>query len=192
MLFNLKGNLVPQRRLHVRDFYTSFLMLKYPSVVFPFWYYTCSWAFVNILPAISMASIYSIRYHFTNGIIGLCIGIPLTIGCVLGELCAGKLSDLIMYRLAKRHDGQRKPEHRLFLTTPAAFLMPAGVILFGVCVERRTHWVIPLVGLGIGKLCPLRKQQLGRCRLTPSPYHIRLIWAANHLHVPLRLRVGLL
>jgi hypothetical protein len=151
MLFNLKGNLIPQRRLQLEDFCTSFLMLRYPSITLPFWYYTWAWSFVNILPAISMASIYSTRYHFKSGTIGLCIGIPLTIGCVLGELTAGKVSDNIMYRLARRHRGVRKPEYRLVLTAPAAFLMPAGIILFGVCVQKGKNWAIPLVGLGISR-----------------------------------------
>jgi len=152
MLFNLKGNLIPQRRLQLQDFLTSFIMLKYPSVALSFWYYTWSWTFVNILPAISIAHIYTTHYHFKSGVIGLCVGIPLTIGSVIGELTAGKLSDYITYKLAKRSDGTRKPEHRLYLTAPASLLMPAGIIIFGVCVEKHATWVAPLVGLAVGTL----------------------------------------
>ncbi|GLB45032.1 putative sugar (and other) transporter [Lyophyllum shimeji] len=149
MLFNLKGNLVPQRRLQAQDFLTSFYMLKYPSISLCFWYYTWSWTFVNILPAISMAKLYTDVYHLKSGIIGLCIGVPLTIGSLLGELSAGRLSDYIMSRLAKRRNDVRKPEHRLYLTPLGAAFMPAGMIVFGICVQKHAMFVVPLVGLAI-------------------------------------------
>lgn len=150
MLFNLRGNLIPQRKLKVRDFFTSFYMLKYPSIALPVWFYTWCWSFINILPAISMAKIYTELYGFKSGIIGLCTGIPLIIGTLIGECTAGKLSDIIQTRLAKRHDGIRKPEHRLYLTTVSIVFMVAGMIIFGVCVEHRTSYIPPLVGLGTG------------------------------------------
>jgi len=151
MLFNLKANLIPQRKLQFQDFLTSFYMLKYPSIFFCFWYYTWAWTFVNILPAISMAKIYSVRYHFQSGSIGLCTGVPLVIGCLIGELSAGRLSDYIMYRMAQRNGGVQKPEYRLYLTTVAAFLMPIGMIIFGVCLQKNTMYIIPLIGLSISK-----------------------------------------
>ncbi|KAF2102919.1 MFS general substrate transporter [Rhizodiscina lignyota] len=152
MLFNLRGNLIPQRKLKPRDFFTSFYMLKYPSIAFPFWFYTWCWTFINILPAISMANIYTKFYGFKSGAIGLCTGIPLIIGTLIGECTAGKLSDVLMTRLAKKHDGVRKPEHRLYLTTAAICFMVAGMIIFGVCIEHRTAFVPPLVGLAVGVL----------------------------------------
>ncbi|KAF8069947.1 major facilitator superfamily domain-containing protein [Lyophyllum atratum] len=152
MLFNLKNNLIPQRRLQGQDFLASFYMLRYPSILFSFWYYTWAWTFVNILPAISMAKLYSDRYHFKSGVIGLCTGIPLIIGCLIGEVSAGRLSDYIMYRLAKRHNGIRKPEYRLYLTTLGAVFMPVGMIVFGICIQKRTMFVVPLVGLAISAL----------------------------------------
>lgn len=151
LLMDFKGNLIPQRRLHLEDFLTSFYMLNYPSVLFPFWFYTWSWTFMNILPAISMAKIYSSLYGFKSGPIGLCTGIPLVIGCVIGELSAGKLSDYILYRKAKHNDGVVKPEHRLYLTCFSAVCGPAGMIIFGVCLQKHTSFIPPLVGLGVGE-----------------------------------------
>ncbi|KAJ7662925.1 major facilitator superfamily domain-containing protein [Mycena rosella] len=110
MLWNFKGNMIPDRQLRLSHFTHSFTMLKYPSVTFPFIYYTLAWTFINILPAVTLATIYHKFYHMDAGAIGACLGISLTIGSVLGELCAGRLSDYIMYRMAARHDGVRKPE----------------------------------------------------------------------------------
>lgn len=151
LLVDFKGNLIPQRRLRAQDFMTSFYMLKYPSISIPFFFYTWSWTFINILPAISMAKIYSSLFGFKSGTIGLCTGIPLIIGCLIGEISGGKLSDYIIYRKAKNNDGVRKPEHRLYLTCVSAVFGPAGMIIFGVCLEKHTGFIPPLVGLGVGK-----------------------------------------
>lgn len=151
MLFNLRGNIPPGRRQRPVEFFYSFRMLRYPSVLLPVWWYTCCWSFVNILPALTMSSIYTSIYHFKTGAIGLCLGVSLLIGTLLGEITAGKLSDYILYTMAKRHDGIRKPEHRLYLTSLAALVMPVGMIVFGVCVEQRMYYIIPLIGLAISK-----------------------------------------
>lgn len=150
MLFDFRHNRSQTREIHIRDFFYAFRMLSYPSVLFPFWYYTLSWTFINVLPAISLASIYTKFYHLKSGPIGVCLGISLTIGSVLGELCAGRASDTVMYRMAKRHNGERKPEYRLYLSPLSAIFMPAGVLIFGGLLGK-TGYAGPLVGLGIGK-----------------------------------------
>ncbi|KUJ22913.1 MFS general substrate transporter [Mollisia scopiformis] len=149
MLFDFKGNMIPGRHLHVSDFLQSFRMLKYPSVLFPFWYYTWSWTFINVMPAVSLATIYTQFYHLSAGPIGACLGISLIIGSVLGELSAGKLSDIVMLFFARRNSNIRKPEFRLYLCTLSAIFMPLGLIIFGATVGKYNQYV-PLVGLGVG------------------------------------------
>ena len=145
--------MIPGRRLHVTDFLQSFYMLKYPSVAFPFWYYTWGWTFINVMPAISLATIYTKFYKMKSGPIGACLGVSLMIGSILGEFFAGKASDFLMYRMAKRNNNIRKPEYRLYLSTLSAFFMPVGIIIFGACVGK-TGYIPPLVGLSVGKFPP--------------------------------------
>jgi hypothetical protein len=149
MLWDFKGNMIPGRHLHAMDFLQSFRMLKYPSVAFPFWYYTWSWTFINVMPAISLATIYTKFYHLKSGPIGACLGVSLIIGTLLGEVFAGKASDYVMYRMAKQNNNIRKPEYRLYLCTLSAIFMPVGIIIFGACVGK-TGYVPPLVGLSVG------------------------------------------
>lgn len=149
MLWDFKGNMIPGRRLRATDFLQSFRMLKYPSVAFPFWYYTWSWTFINVLPAITLATLYTKFYHLTSGPIGACLGVSLIIGSLLGEISAGKASDYVMFRMAKRNGDGRKPEYRLYLCTLSAFFMPVGIVIFGACVGQ-TSFVPPLVGLSVG------------------------------------------
>jgi hypothetical protein len=149
MLCDFRGNMIPGRRLHATDFLQSVRMLKYPSIAFPFWYYTWSWAFVNVMPAISLATIYTHFYNMASGPIGACLGVSLIIGTLLGEVFAGKASDYIMYKMAKRNNDVRKPEYRLYLCTLSAIFMPLGIIIFGACVGN-TGFLPPLVGLSVG------------------------------------------
>ena len=149
MLWDIRGNMIPGRRLHAKDFLQSFCMLKYPSILFPFWYYTWSWTFINVMPSIILATTYTKFYHLKSGPIGASLGVSMIIGTVLGEVFAGKASDFMMYRMAKRNNNIRKPEYRLYLCTLSAIFMPAGIIIFGACVGK-TGFVTPLVGLGVG------------------------------------------
>ncbi|KAF8847641.1 MFS general substrate transporter [Acephala macrosclerotiorum] len=149
MLFNFKGNMIPGRHLHAADFLQSFKMLRYPSIIFPFWYYTWAWTFINVMPAISLATIYTHFYNLKAGPIGACLGISLIIGSVLGEFFAGRASDFLMLFLARRNGNVRKPEYRLYLCTLSALFMPLGLIIFGATVGKYNHYV-PLVGLGVG------------------------------------------
>lgn len=142
--------MIPGRRLHASDFLQSFKMLKYPSILFPVWYYAWGWTFINVMPAITLATIYSHFFHLKAGPIGACLGTSLMIGSFLGEFFAGKASDLLMTYLAKRHGGKRKPEHRLYLCTLSALFMPAGLIIFGSTVSSQPSYLIPLIGLGVG------------------------------------------
>jgi hypothetical protein len=152
MLFNLPGNMIPGRHMKFSDFFTFLYMLRYPSIAFSFWFYTWCWGFINILPAISMAKIYTQLFGFKAGVIGVCTGVPLFIGTLIGECFAGKVSDIVQARLAKRNNNRRKPEHRLYLTGAAMVFMFVGMVIFGVCAEKKERWITPLIGLAVGML----------------------------------------
>ena len=124
-------------------------MLRYPSIIFPFTYYTLSWMFINVLPALSLATIYTHFYSLASGPVGACLGVSLMTGSIIGELFAGRASDSLVLFLARRNGGNRKPEYRLYLCTLSAAFMPAGLLIFGGTVGK-TNLYIPLIGLGVG------------------------------------------
>ena len=99
----------------------------------------------SIVFVLTASSITEDLYKFNTAQNGLLLGIPLTLGCLIGEACTGWISDLLVNRYAKRHNGYRKPEVRLYLAF-IALLVPVGLIIHGVCVKERTHWI----GLAIG------------------------------------------
>ncbi|KAF7921483.1 uncharacterized protein EAE97_011272 [Botrytis byssoidea] len=78
-----------------------------------------------------------------------CLGISLTVGSIIGELRAGRASYAIMYHMAQRHNGERKPLHILYLSPLSAIFMHAGLLIFGGLLGK-TGLVGPFIGLGIG------------------------------------------
>lgn len=76
------------------------------------------------------------------------MGLPLTIGCMIGEATAGWVSDLIINAYARRHDGYRKPEIRLALL-PGCLAVIAGVIAYGPSVEHHDPWIVLAVCMAI-------------------------------------------
>ena len=61
-------------------------MAKYPSVLFPAIYYAAQYGFASILPAVTVASIFTEFFHWDTLQIGLGYGVALTIGSCLGEV----------------------------------------------------------------------------------------------------------
>lgn len=151
MLFNFKGNLIPARKLKAESFLHTIYMARYPSVSIPAVYYTMGWTFVNTMPAVTIANTFNKVYKFPAGKTGLCLGLSLLIGSTIAELVTGRLSDWILYQDSKRHNGLRRPEARLYLTCLTALAMPGGLIIYGWCVQYRTNFVAPLVGVAVGE-----------------------------------------
>ncbi|KAI7378581.1 hypothetical protein KC336_g19366, partial [Hortaea werneckii] len=67
----------------------------------------------------------------------------LIIGTLVSEvLCSGTLSDRIVQRQAKKMDGIRVAEMRLWLAYPAALLSAIGLIIWGISIDKSYHWMV--------------------------------------------------
>jgi hypothetical protein len=142
---------VLDRPLRPKEFLNNFRMLKYASVVIPCVYYMTTNTYGSILFVLTASSITEDLYKFNTAQTGLLLGIPLTLGCLIGESFTGWVSDWLINRYAKRHNGYRKPEARLYLAFLSLFL-PVGLIIHGVCVTRRTPWIGLAVGMSVASI----------------------------------------
>ncbi|KAL8881424.1 MAG: hypothetical protein Q9198_001376 [Flavoplaca austrocitrina] len=71
----------------------------------------------------------------------------LFVGLLLGTLCSevlasGTLSDTIVTKLAKKNNGVRLPETRLWLAYPAALLSAVGLVIWGISIDQEYHWMV--------------------------------------------------
>ncbi|KAH8802526.1 major facilitator superfamily domain-containing protein [Xylogone sp. PMI_703] len=136
---------VLNRNVRLSDFGNNFKMMKYWAVIIPCVYYATANVYGSIIFVLTASSITEKLYDFDTAQNGLLLGIPLTLGCLIGESCTGWISDMLVNRYAARHDGYRKPEVRLHLAFLALFV-PIGLIIHGVCVQNETPWI----GLAVG------------------------------------------
>lgn len=138
-----------RQRLTSFDFTHCLIMFRYPSVLFPGIYYTISYGVASVLFAVTGSAAFGKLYHFNPAQIGLAIGLSTFIGTLLGELCAGPVSDYLVFLHARSHSGDSVPEARLHAIWPGAFLVPLGVIIEGVCIQAHTPWPGPVMGIAI-------------------------------------------
>ncbi|KAJ7578311.1 major facilitator superfamily domain-containing protein [Mycena floridula] len=71
-------------------------MLKYPSVVFPAFYYTITYGYAGMEPALTLATIFSELYSINQVRNGLFNGLSLLVGASLGELFSGPVTDKLI------------------------------------------------------------------------------------------------
>ncbi|KAH7355047.1 MFS multidrug transporter-like protein [Rhexocercosporidium sp. MPI-PUGE-AT-0058] len=72
--------------------------------------------------------------------------ISLGVGFFLGTQIAAPCQDRIYRALKKRNSGVGKPEFRVPLMVPGAFLVPVGLFMYGWSAEAHTHWIVPNIG----------------------------------------------
>ncbi|TLS26026.1 hypothetical protein PpBr36_07726 [Pyricularia pennisetigena] len=87
-------------------------------------------------------------YDFESYQAGLCF-ISGVIGALIGIFAGGHLSDWVADVLTRRNGGVREPEMRLPAMIPPLITTPLALILFGVGIEQRLHWMCPTIGLGL-------------------------------------------
>lgn len=144
----LRFGKVHQRPIRLGDFLIPLKLIKYAAVTLPCIMYMVNLTYGSPLFAVTGSFICANIFHFNLQQTGYWLGVPLTVGCIIGELSAGWVSDLIINTYAKRHDGYRKAEARLFLL-PLVLLTAVGTATFGYCIEERRPWIQPAVCMAV-------------------------------------------
>ncbi|KAB8297820.1 hypothetical protein EYC80_001618 [Monilinia laxa] len=75
--------------------------------------------------------------------------ISLGIGFFLGTQICAPCQDRIYRALKARNNGIGKPEFRVPLMIPGAFLVPVGLFWYGWSAQAKTHWIVPNIGAAI-------------------------------------------
>lgn len=127
-------------------FYRPVVLLSLPSIL---WATLVMSVTIGFLVAISsnFASAFAETYNFKAWQSGLCF-ISGFIGTMLGIFFGGSVSDMVADFFTRRNDGIREPEMRLPAATIGLIASPLGLILYGVGIEDKMHWIVPTLGLG--------------------------------------------
>lgn len=138
------------RRLRTTDFFHCFRLLRYPSISLTCIYYSYAFGIGTVLFAVTGSAAFRSVYQFDTAQVGMAIGLSTFVGSVIGEFASGPVSDLLLLTYRKRHGGTFYPEIRLHAMWLGMVILPGGVIIEGVCLQFRTHWAGPVMGIGIG------------------------------------------
>ena len=151
-LQRLKFYTPTQRRPSPSAFFESvwlpLYLLRYPSIVFSGILIGSVLAWYNVLIGVIAEVFGGTPYNFSADMTGLTY-IACTLGATAGCLVSGWLNDRVATFMARRNQGIKEPEARLWVAIVPAILHPAGCILFGVGGAHGIHWVGLCFGMGL-------------------------------------------
>lgn len=101
-----------------------------------------------VLTSILPLEISAPPYNFSAGQQGLTF-IAALIGNAFGSYVGGYCNDLISQRSARKNGGVFEPEMRLPVVIFPGVMVPAGLIMFGVGIHNKSHWILPVFGFGM-------------------------------------------
>ncbi|KAK7189980.1 major facilitator superfamily transporter [Paraphaeosphaeria sporulosa] len=70
-------------------------------------------------------------------------------GCLTALLIQWWAMDAIWARLKASNGGVARPENRVPLMIPGTLLLPIGLLMYGWAAEKRAHWAVVDVGVGV-------------------------------------------
>ncbi|PVH72653.1 MFS general substrate transporter [Cadophora sp. DSE1049] len=119
--------------------YRPFLFFSLPAVVYAGFSYGSNLIWFNVLNGTASLILSGAPYNFAPSMVGLSYLSPL-LGVFLASWYSGVLGDKVVLRLARRNNGVLESEHRLWLFTVSLFIIPSGLILWGVGAAHHVHW----------------------------------------------------
>ncbi|KAI1430027.1 major facilitator superfamily domain-containing protein [Xylaria sp. FL1777] len=96
----------------------------------------------------NVAVAYSDAYDFQAWQVGLAF-ISAILGSLIGIPAGGQLGDVIADWFTRRNGGIRDPEMRLPTIALSLITTPLSLILYGVGIQKKLHWICPTIGLGL-------------------------------------------
>ncbi|EFR02170.1 hypothetical protein MGYG_05173 [Nannizzia gypsea CBS 118893] len=138
-------------QLSIRSLIEPILLLQSPHLALIAFAYGVTFAITSPGIAVILPLALKKFYGFDATAQGLFFLGPL-VGVLLGERLAGPGSDWAMNRerrRANRANDRERLESRLFVGLPGYVMAIAGVVIFGVTLQSRTHWIAPCIGFGI-------------------------------------------
>lgn len=123
-------------------------LMWYPSIFFSGILIGGVLAWFNVFTG-TMALVFgNAPYNFSTNMIGLTY-LACLIGASFGCFFAGWFSDRVAIFMARRNNGIKEPEARLWAALIPLVLHPAGCVLYGVGAAHGIHWVGLCFGLGL-------------------------------------------
>ncbi|KAL3473418.1 major facilitator superfamily domain-containing protein [Aspergillus californicus] len=133
----------------LRMAYRPILMIfRLPTVAWAGFLYGINLAWYNVLNGTASPVLSSAPYNWSAALVG-CVYTGPILGAALACLWSGTAADKLALYLARRNNGIREPEHRLWVLPISGVISAAGLITWGVGAYHGVHWVGLVFGLGM-------------------------------------------
>ncbi|EXJ66736.1 uncharacterized protein A1O5_09931 [Cladophialophora psammophila CBS 110553] len=136
----------PQKQLWARSLVRPAKMLLLSPIVSLMSVYVAVMYGVLYILFTTFTFVYQDQYGFSASSAGLSF-LGAGIGTLLGLFFVGAVSDRVVKKaIATR--GSAMPEDRLpwIVIVPAGLCLPVGLFIYGWGVDRRVHWIVPMIG----------------------------------------------
>ncbi|VUC30657.1 unnamed protein product [Clonostachys rosea] len=124
------------------------ILVFFPNVLWAGLLYGTNIAWYSVINATMSMILSEAPYHFSASMVGVAYFSPLIFGGV-AAIWAGKLSDTLTLKLAKRNNGIREPEHRLWGLALSAVMSSGGLLMWGLGASYNVHYMVLILGIGI-------------------------------------------
>lgn len=133
---------------YVKALVSPFSAFLLPAVAWSTYAYGCSVAFAASF-SVSLSEIFSkAPYDFTTSAVGLTV-LSSFVGVLLGNVIPGPVSDWSVKYMSKKNGGVYEPEFRNLLCLPALIFGLAGFWGFGLSLQAKCHWMVPVFFYGL-------------------------------------------
>jgi len=133
---------------YFRRLFHTLRVFTFPAVIYSGIQWGAQDAWLTFYLTLEESNWFGPPWNYTDAQDGV-MNVPCLIGAVIGCFYGGWLSDKFVFWMAKRNNGVREAEHRLWLMFPTAIISPAGMLLFGIGTAYGWNWPVPYVGLGL-------------------------------------------
>ncbi|KAF3925357.1 hypothetical protein ABW20_dc0109876 [Dactylellina cionopaga] len=125
----------------------GFRVFAFPAVIFSGLQWGAQDAWLSFYLTTEDDLWYDEPWNYSNYGVAL-MNVPCLIGAIIGCLYAGPLSDYFVLWMAKKNNGVKEAEYRLYLGLANLIISPVGLLVFGIGSARGWDWPRPYVGLG--------------------------------------------
>lgn len=110
---------------------------------------------IFVVISTTTANAFSEIYGFSVWQVGM-VWIASIVGNLLGMPFGGHFSDWVANRATMKYGGIREPEMRLPAVSIAMICYPGSLLLYGLGIHYKTHWMVPVLGIFLCMTISLR------------------------------------
>jgi MFS family permease len=124
------------------------MIFQLPTVAWAGFLYGINLAWYNVLNGTTSPVLSNAPYNWSSAQVGCVYAGPI-IGAAVASLWSGNAADWIALHLARRNNGVREPEHRIWVLGASGIISAAGLMTWGIGAYHGVHWVGLVFGLGM-------------------------------------------